>query len=238
MKIATWNCNMAFRKKAGLILSFHPDILVIPECEHPSKLKFEDNVPVPTQSLWFGSNENKGLGIFSYGPIKLRLLKDHNCDLKMIIPIAVTGENFRFTLYAVWANNPDDPDGQYVEQVWKAIHHYDKKLKNRKTLLIGDFNSNTIWDRKYREGNHSNVVKRLADKGIHSCYHQHHHQEQGKEMHPTFYLYRHQDKPYHLDYCFASAEMIARIISVEIGDYDSWKQYSDHVPVIVSFDPL
>ncbi|WP_046368555.1 endonuclease/exonuclease/phosphatase family protein [Flavihumibacter petaseus] len=236
MKLITWNCNMAFRKKAALILSHQPDILVVPECEHPDKLLFEPDIPQPMSILWFGTNRNKGLGIFSYTNLKLKLLRNHNTELKMIIPIAVTGPDTKFTLYAIWANNPDDPDGQYVEQVWKAIHHYDKKLTNKQTILIGDFNSNTIWDRKYRTGNHSHVVNRLEDKGIFSCYHAHFKQIQGKEEHPTFYLYKHKDKPYHLDYCFASADMIARIRSIEIGDYDHWKKYSDHVPVMVEFN--
>jgi exodeoxyribonuclease III len=237
MKIITWNCNMAFRKKAAFILVQNPDILIVPECEHPDKLQFSSIIAAPNDILWFGSNMNKGLGIFSYNGYKLKLIRNHNPALKMIIPIAVTGNDTKLTLYAIWANNPHDPDGQYVEQVWKAIHHYDKKLTNKQTILVGDFNSNTIWDRKYRAGNHSNVVKRLEEKGIFSCYHLHHKQVQGKEKHPTFYLYKHKDKPYHLDYCFASADMISKIQSVEIGDYDFWKQYSDHVPVIVTFNP-
>ncbi len=236
MKIITWNCNMAFRKKAGFILAHQPDILIIPECENPNKLKFASDIAQPADMLWFGENQNKGLGIFSYGDFKFKVLKNHNPELKMIIPVAVTGGGFEFTLYAIWANNPNDPDGQYVEQVWKAIHYYDKKLRKKQTMLVGDFNSNTIWDRKYREGNHSNVVKRLEKKGIFSCYHLHHKQEQGKEQHPTFYLYRHKDKPYHLDYCFASGDITEKMQDVEIGDYDFWKQYSDHVPVMVTFN--
>lgn len=226
---------MAFRKKAALILAHEPDILIVPECEHPDKLKFDDGVKKPTDMLWFGSNPNKGLGIFSYSNFTFRLMRNHNPHLKMIVPIAVKGGSLDFTLYAVWANNPADPDGQYVEQVWKALLHYDKKLRSKQTMLAGDFNSNTIWDRKYREGNHSNVVKRLEEKGIFSCYHLHHRQIQGKEAHPTFYLYRHKDKPYHLDYCFASADMADKIMSVEIGDYEYWKAYSDHVPVMVTY---
>lgn len=227
---------MAFRKKAEFILAHQPDILIIPECEHPDKLKYSPTTPKPNDSLWFGSNMNKGLGIFSYNEFRIKLLKDHNPELKMIIPVAVVGNNTKFTLYAIWANNPGDPDGQYIEQVWKAIHYYDKKLKNRRTVLIGDFNSNTIWDRQHRAGSHSNVVKRLEEKGIFSCYHLHHKQVQGKEEHPTFYLYKHKDKSYHLDYCFASKDMADKIQSVEIGDYDFWKQHSDHVPVMVTFN--
>lgn len=233
MKIITWNCNMAFRKKAAYILACKPDILVVPECEHPDKLKFNEGIPQPSDILWFGENKNKGLGIFSYSHFRFKLIKTHNPKFKMIIPIAVTGDNCKFTLFAVWANNPSDPDGVYVEQVWKALQYY--KLSKKNTILAGDFNSNTIWDRKYRTGNHSHVVDHLQKKGITSCYHLHHKQIQGKEEHPTHYLYRHQDKPYHLDYCFASSDFANKIQLVEIGDFGFWKQYSDHVPVIVTF---
>jgi exodeoxyribonuclease-3 len=224
---------MAFRKKAGAILACKPDILVVPECEHPNKLKFGDDLQKPTDILWFGENKNKGLGIFSYSHFRFKLIKTHNPDFKMIVPVKVTGDNTRFTLFAVWANNPADPDGVYVEQVWKAMRHY--KLSKKNTILAGDFNSNTIWDRKYRIGNHSHVVDHLHKKGITSCYHLHNNQIQGSEQHPTYFLYRHKDKPYHLDYCFASADLASKIKSVEIGEFDHWKQYSDHVPVMVSF---
>lgn len=236
MKVITWNCNMAFRKKAGIILAHKPDILIVPECEHPDKLKFDTDTPKPTDILWFGSNHNKGLGIFSYSDFKFKVRRIHNPALRMIIPIAVTGGQYDFTLYAVWANNPADPDGQYVEQVWKAIHHYSRYISNKRTILAGDFNSNTIWDRKYRAGNHTNVVKKLEARGIHSTYHIHHKQLQGREEHPTLYMYRHRDKPYHIDYCFASADLVTKMQSVEIGDYDSWTKHSDHVPVMVTFE--
>lgn len=235
MKIITWNCNMAFRKKADFILTHKPDILIVPECEHTDKLLFGADTPKPTDSLWFGENRNKGLGIFSYSHFRFRVLDDHNDSLKMVIPIVVTGGPTEFNLFAIWANNPKDPDGQYVTQVWKALHHYDTSITKKQTLLIGDFNSNTIWDRPRREGNHSTVVKHLAAKGIHSVYHKHFKQVQGSEVHPTLYLYRHKDKPYHLDYCFASKDMLKHLTSVEVGDYEFWAKHSDHVPVIVTF---
>ena len=219
-----------------MILAYKPDILIVPECECPEKLSFETGTQKPKDIVWFGANQNKGLAIFSYSDYKFRVLDNHNDDLKMIIPIAVTNGNFNFNLFAIWANNPNDPDGQYVTQVWKAIHYYDTAITSSQTILIGDFNSNTIWDKPRREGNHSTVVKKLEDKGVYSVYHKHFSQAQGKEQHPTLYLYRRRDKPYHIDYCFASLDMIEHLKSVEVGDYDFWIKYSDHVPVIVTFD--
>jgi exonuclease III len=225
---------MAFRKKAEFILTHKPDILIVQECEHPDKLKFNIGPFKPSDILWFGTNQNKGLGIFSYSNFKFKLLDIHNPEIKTVIPIEVTGRSFDFTLFAIWANNPGDRDGQYVEQVWKALHHYDTQLNSKQTILIGDFNSNTIWDRKHRAGNHSNVVKLLEEKGIFSSYHLHHNQIQGREEHPTLYMYRHKDKPYHIDYCFVPADISKKIKSVEVGSCDFWMQYSDHVPLIIT----
>lgn len=236
MKIVAWNCNMAFRKKVTAIKKLKPDILVISECEHPEKLEFASNKLKPSQVLWFGENRHKGLAVITLNGYKLELLNTYNALFRMVIPIRVSGQGLSFNLFAVWANNPDDPEGQYVEQVWKAINYYDDHFGNTSTILTGDFNSNTIWDRKRRVGNHSTVVKRLEEKFIYSAYHRHYRQEQGKEKHPTFYLYKHKDKPYHIDYCFISEDLFKKLRTVEIGKHRFWMKYSDHVPVIVSFD--
>src|SRR5258705_5428688 len=110
MKIITWNCNMAFRKKADFILACKPDILIVPECEHPDKLKFNTDTQKPNDLLWFGMNRNKGLGIFSYSKSRFKVLKTHNTDLRSIVPIAVTVGYYNFSLYAILANNPNDTD--------------------------------------------------------------------------------------------------------------------------------
>jgi exodeoxyribonuclease III len=236
MKIITWNCNMAFRRKAEVILKYKPDILIVPECEHPDKLQFSNPKLKPQDSLWFGNNLNKGLGIFSYNSFRFKLKKNYDPRFQTIIPVSVTGGQFDFTLYAIWAWNPTDPDGRYVEQIWKALHHYERHLTKQHVILAGDFNSNTIWDKKYRIGNHSHVVKKLEAKKIYSTYHLHYKQEHGNEKHPTLYMYRHKDKPYHIDYCFASGGLAERLQSVRIGKHKFWTRYSDHVPVMVTIE--
>lgn len=227
---------MAFRKKADFILTYKPDILIVPECEHPDKLKFNPNIPEPKDILWFGKNQNKGLGIFSYSEFRFNVLDFHNPELRMIIPIAVTGGGYDFTLLAIWAmDNKENHEARYIGQVWLAINYY-KDILGNSTIIIGDFNSNKIWDYKDRVGTHSDVVNKLADKSINSVYHRHFDIEQGNERHPTFFLHKKIFKPYHIDYCFASKDLIDKLQSVEIGEYDFWMQYSDHVPVIVTFD--
>lgn len=236
MKLITWNCNMVFRKKAEYILMYKPDIIVVPECESPEKLIFEDVNFSPNDFIWFGHNQNKGLGVFSYSNYKLKLLDCHNPDFKNILPILVTGGKTDFILFAIWANNPADKDGQYITQIWKAIHFYEDVLATNKTILIGDFNSNSIWDKPRRVGNHTTLVEKLESKDIFSTYHKYYNQRQGKEEHATLFMYRHQDKPYHIDYCFASNYFTENLKSVEIGTYKDWIKYSDHLPLIVEFE--
>jgi exodeoxyribonuclease-3 len=165
----------------------------------------------------------------------LTTLKQHNPAFKFISPIAVTGGEIDFTLFAIWANHPGDPEGRYVEQVWKAIHYYDEVFSYGEIVLTGDFNSNTIWDREHRVGNHSAVVEKLATHNIKSLYHHYFKQQQGKEKHPTFFLYRNIDKPYHLDYCFASETMLNLFKNLKIGSFKDWIEHSDHLPMAVEF---
>lgn len=235
MTIITWNCNMAFRKKANVILQHQPDILVVQECEHPDKINFTTHLQQPTGISWFGDNKNKGVGIFCYNGFTCKLHKAHNPAIKFIAPLKIKNANSSFMLYAVWANNPNDKDGAYVTQIWKALAQYKNIIRKNNTFITGDFNSNTIWDKPRREGNHSTVVQLLAKKSIESTYHSFFNQQQGKEAHPTWYLHRNAQKPYHLDYCFASANLLQHLQAVIIGQAKFWLKYSDHMPVISKF---
>lgn len=235
MKITIWNCQGAYRKKAVYIAPTLPDILIVPECEHLQKLTYDEGVPLPIQSQWIGdSMDKKGLGVFSYTNVKFQILPAHTTLFRFVVPMIATQKSTKYLLLAVWANNPSDKEGAYITQVWKAIHHYEALFSHKKVIIAGDFNSNTIWDKSRRIGNHSAVVQHLATRQIHSSYHHYYKQAQGQESHPTFYMYRHQDKPYHMDYCFLSNPLLKKISSVAIGSYQDWRVYSDHVPLEVN----
>ncbi len=236
MKLITWNCQGAFRKKADFILALQPDILVIQECEHPDKLKFNPTTPKPNDMYWYSDGGKKGLGIFSYSNYKFELLPDFNPKFRYILPFRVTGNGQSFTLIAVWAmSNKENYNARYIGQVWLAINYYTSLIVDS-TIVIGDFNSNKIWDQKERVGNHSDVVAFLAEKNILSSYHEYLNMKQGEEQHPTFFLQKNKNKPYHIDYCFASKNFITKIKHLEVGHFDFWKSYSDHAPLEIDFD--
>jgi len=236
MRLITWNCQGAFRKKTDFILQLKPYILVVQECEHPDKLQLSQNTNRPNDFYWYGDNINKGLGIFSYSDYKFELLSDFDPKFRYILPFQVTSDSHSFILLAIWAmDNKENHAARYIGQIWLAINHY-TDLLGSSTILIGDFNSNKIWDYKERVGSHSDVVNNLFDKDIHSIYHKYFGIEQGKEKHPTFFLQKNVSKPYHIDYCFASKDLTDKVKDVEIGAFENWKAYSDHSPLIIEFD--
>lgn len=226
---------MAFRKKAEFILKEQPDILIIPECENIDKLIFKNDVKKPKDQFWFGQNPNKGIGIFTFSDLKIKLLNIHNPDFKYVLPLSIFNDEVEFIIFAIWAQKPQNHDC-YTAQIWNAVHFYKELLNEENVILAGDFNSNSIWDKPNRIYNHSNLVDFLKNNNISSAYHSFYNQEQGKETFPTLFMHKKIHRPYHIDFCFVSKKLINKIKSVEVGKYEDWIRHSDHNPVIVTFE--
>ena len=235
MRIVTWNCQGAFRRKAEYIARFAPDIAVIQECECPERLDFPIHIPPPTSVLWFGERLAKGIGILSYTDLCFSLYEDYDSTIKYCVPLQVTGASITLNLLAVWAMNHKDPKLSYIGQVSQAITRYSKFIAKQETVIVGDFNSNKQWDRKPGVGNHSWVVATLAQQGLVSVYHQWSGEAQGGESVKTLYMYRRQEKVYHIDYCFVPQTWVKRLQSFSVGSYEQWIRWSDHMPLLVEF---
>ena len=78
-------------------------------------------------------------------------------------------------------------------------------------------------------------IKLLGEKDIFSAYHRKNDVEFGEEQDPTLFMYRKKDKPYHVDYCFASNYFLDKLVNMEIGKYDDWIEFSDHMPIITEY---
>lgn len=232
MKIISWNCNGKFREKFKDIINEDADIYVIQECEDPARAKSDEYKEFAGDSyFWTGKGKDKGLGIFAKEEVNLEKISDLNEeDFSNFIALKV---NDSFNLLGVWAMPP------YVEMIHDFFDE-NTSLFNEKLVMCGDFNSNTIWDKEHRtkdrEGNakdQTNMNRKLESRNLKSVYHNLNNEEQGKESQKTFYLYRHLDKPYHIDYVYAGEGIVNNL---EILDADEWINLSDHMPLVFKLD--
>ena len=115
---------MAFRKKNEKLLLYKPDILIITECESDIKLKFDKLIARPNNFYWYGDNENKGIGVFSYSEYKFELIEQFNPKFKYIIPLKVKSDTDEFILFVIWTmDNKENYEARYIAQVWLAINY-------------------------------------------------------------------------------------------------------------------
>ncbi|WP_210367734.1 endonuclease/exonuclease/phosphatase family protein [Bacillus sp. REN3] len=235
MKLITWNASMRFRDKIENLLPSTADLLVIPECEALKKWKANKHLQEINQFLWFGENLNKGIGILTFNDaFHIKLHPSYNKEFRYIIPLIVTGKQ-NFILIAVWSQLSKSKFYSYIGQIYLALKYYEALLKEP-CIIAGDWNSNKIFDNIKRVGNHSIVVDILEKVSIRSAYHKSFNEEHGLETWPTHYFRKEKARPFHIDFIFASDSILKQMSKFEIGSYEDWIKYSDHMPIIMELN--
>ena len=226
MKIISWNSNGGFRNKTEALLSLDADVYCVQECESPEKHEHMFDKKLNGHNIiWKGNDPKKdrGVAIISKPGIESSRLEWSGNTLRDFLPVSISGTDI--VIVNVWACKP------YIEN-FNAWFEICRDNINTNTILIGDFNSNKIWDAKHGVLCHSRAIAELNDLGLVSAYHHIMKEEQGEETTPTFYLYKHTDKPYHLDYAFAAPSIIK---SFQVVDTE-WLDKSDHLPITLEID--
>lgn len=232
MRVVSWNCNGAFRRKYELLDQFDADVLVIQECEDPSQSEpayrmWADN------HLWKGYGKNKGVGVFPRKGQSIQPLDWPDGGQELFVPARIAG---RVDLLAVWTQNAKPYRDAYIGQFWRYLN-LNKDRIGPDCIVCGDFNSSQIWDNDRLGANHSSCVAGLEDCGLLSLYHLARGEHQGKETEPTFYLYRQTSRPFHIDFAFAHRSRLGTNWSnIHIGSADTWLAHSDHAPLVFEID--
>jgi hypothetical protein len=228
MRITTWNCNMAMHRKLDALLALRPDIAVLPECASPDVHAARPIYDAATSHAWHGRLPTKGLAVLTFGDFRLKSLpprepSDHAFLVRVEGPVPLH-------LLAVWTQQP-----HYIEGAHHALDAHRRLFKKGPGVVAGDLNSNAIFDAN-RVLNHSTFVERMRKLAMFSAYHAHYGEPHGAESRPTFFLYRHRDKPFHFDYVFLPERWRRAVRSVQLGAPDEWLSQSDHLPLTVSLD--
>jgi endonuclease/exonuclease/phosphatase family metal-dependent hydrolase len=218
---------MSFARKRDLVMALQPDLLVLQEVSR------RDIADLPADfKHWVGSNPHKGLAIVAFGDHDYAVADCDTAELPWFIPLRIADLDLH--VIAVWAC-VKTPQFRYVRVIHAALDSFEPFIRAAPTIMAGDFNSNTIWDKKHGTLDHTHLTARLHALGLRSLYHVQTGENHGEELTPTWYMYRNRAKGYHLDYAFAPEPFIPNA-SLSIGHPDLWLPHSDHMPLIVEID--
>jgi len=224
MRLVSWNCCAGpLEPKRRALDALQADIAVVPESP-----KGGDNSPT---YVWCGDNPKKGMAVIAAREWRLACVDGWQHLPKHFVPIMVEGP-VSFLLIAVWSKKAGADT--YVRGISRAIDLMRSEILKQPTVIIGDFNSNTIFDSEHpSDFNHTAMVRRMDELGLKSAYHHVRSEEHGRETAHTYYHYRKADRGFHIDFCFVPSSWTLSL-QVDVGTFDEWKSLSDHVPLIVN----
>jgi exonuclease III len=228
LRVVSWNCNGAFRQKLELMEPLNADLLVIQEAEDPDKWGGSYR-EWASSFLWRGTNRNKGLAIFARDGLKLSKLDWPDHGRELFLPCRVDN---KFNLLGVWTKQNKAIGHPYIGQFWAYLNSNRQNVAESPFAAVGDFNSNSRWDRQNRNWNHGDVVRELQELEIQSLYHLENEAKHGYEADQTLYLLRDLKRPFHIDYAFAHKSLISNKIAFTVGKPEMWLKHSDHMPIV------
>ncbi|MBI3797871.1 MAG: endonuclease/exonuclease/phosphatase family protein [Deltaproteobacteria bacterium] len=230
LRILVWNINMAAHKKIALLRHLQPDLAILPECAAPDVIVAKCPDFTFTDAQWQERSRHKGLGVFSFGNLRLTRSPDYDPRFAVFLPLEVKGGQ-RFNLLAVWALNFRVGSGGTMPD---ALHFYRRFLASTEAVVAGDFNNSVFWDRPGKPTNFAGIAAVLSEFGLASAYHTVTGESFAQERQPTLWFLKRPHQGYHIDYCFMPRAWFSRPVSVWVGQPGQWLAHSDHAPLVVA----
>ncbi len=229
LRVVSWNCNRAFRSKLSRIAALAPDIAVIQECEAAA---IDELRSQGLSAAWIGTDPTKGLGVIAWTGLEIQVDDCYDDGNAWFLP-ATVGTSRDLRLLGVWAmNHRDRLSG--LSTVGEACRRHHSLLAGGDALVVGDFNSNAIWDTPAKHA-FADAVDLLTALGLTSSYHSFTGEAFGEETRKTYYHQKGLRFTHHIDFCFVPQAWSVK--EVTVGDRDSWIELSDHAPLIVETEP-
>jgi hypothetical protein len=237
LRIVSWNCNMALYQKFDRLIALRPDVAVIQECASPERDAARGWTPPCSDRDWIGFNADKGLGVFTFGGLRLRRHRGFSDAFALALPVEVWGRG-RLNLLGFWrADERRIPAGATNDPL-AMLHHYRRFISTPWSVVAGDFNllPQQMSLRPGQRGKPS-IVELLARAGLRNADTIRPADAAGGDdtLRRTHYHQRKPGRGFVVDYLFAPRHEAGRLTRFEIGAPRDWLPWSDHVPLVAEF---
>ena len=239
MRLVVWNLCGATDRKWPHLRALRPSLAVLPEvAREPKALRGGGLVPAEAEWHWVGAVASRGLAIatfgatFGAGSVPLQAPASGRWS--------VGARAGRLHAVGVWSCPSAGGAPAYVAEVRRSIEAYTAWLSAPgPRILAGDFN---IMGTGSTAAAFRRLVDQLGELGLRSAYHAFYGEPFGAETRATYFHHRHEARPFHIDFCFLSDDLLARVEHVEVGTWAAWVDrssaaVSDHVPLVVDLAP-
>lgn len=195
------------------------DLLVLSETARPCTILPDIH--------WFGEGV-PGLAVVSLTGLSLTPFETTRLAMPLMGGFAVEGFA-QFHLVAIW---PVQQKGgaSYHDILISALDEFRVPLSTSRSILVGDFNSNTRVS--FQKRSHPKVVKAAEQLGLVSAYHAQTGEVHGAE---TVATYNHHNNPefgFHIDYAFISKSLCPNA-KIQVLNDPVWSARSDHFPIVL-----
>ena len=222
MRLVAWNTNYnnhprrSFEACVDLLEDFDADILVLSEVAHPATTH-------PGSVEWIG-NCSPGLVVVARNGLSVSPSLLNNNAPANFAAFTVRGR-ITFLLLAAWPVT-----APYHQVLMQGLNLFASATPASPRILAGDLNTSSSV--KGQEQTHPLFVDRAAALGLSSVYHHMSGEDHGKESHPTYFRHHKSSNPFHIDYCFVSADLLP---SASLGIHRGPVRcsQSDHVPLVL-----
>ena len=220
MRVTSWNCLCGDVSDRLLDLApRHSNLITLQECRRPAS----DSASV----IWRGTIPSKGVAVVSTeATLRLEFVEIPKLH-PTIVPVRVQAPQ-PFVFVGVWTHQ--DPD--YNAVAWEAMKACVTAADGLPVVAAGDFNSSPAVQGKQSQ----RFLQRMRDElGLVSAYHHLSGESHGEETRASYYHWKKEANPFHIDYCFVPEAWVDRLTGVEVGSFADWPQ-SDHRPLTVNIN--
>lgn len=229
LRIACWNCADGLVRKRALLRRIDADLIVVCEVR---RADFAALAPGYAASFYSPTATARGIATFCHAPIltQQRYQPPDSAECYQRLRLGP------IDILAAWVK----PRGSYTAPAHRTIAHFLRSIPRSDPALhrivLGDLNLNPGFDRVKATGRATALVAMLARRGLRSLYHQHSGEAFGAEQRATHYFLRSADRPFHIDFIFASVGLTLH--RFDLGDPADWigAAKGDHVPLIAELD--